>query len=268
MITLQQILNSQSQLLNGKKVKVVRHKDSRGEYRDVIKDKEALLEYQRYQPSDVFGGCDYIISFIGLERRRSVLFGVFKVNGTEIIDNEYVYDLTRVPEMEELVDRLVIDWGGNTRAWHQWYDRNNKEVLEILPEGYIGTFPGLLDFVLEFDELRTLIRNPDANFDWRHHLSAVNGVYLILDSSTGQQYIGSACGANGIWGRWSDYAAGGNGGNKELVALQKADPLHHRHFRFSVLQSLPSNITQREIVTIENLYKEKLGARAHGLNRN
>ena len=268
MITLQQILNTQSPLLEGKKVKLVRHKDSRAEYRHVIKDREALLEYQREQAKEIFKGCDYIICFIGLERKRSVFIGVFKVNGHNMRNGQYYYDLEPIPEFNTFVDRLVIDWGSNAISWHQWYDRQSKEVMEILPQGYIGNFPGLLDFVLEYDELKELINNPDANYEWRHHLSAINGVYLILDSSTGMQYIGSANGNNGIWQRWSDYAASGNGGNKELVALQKNDPHHHKNFRFSVLQSLPSNITQREIVAIENLYKQKLGSRAHGLNRN
>ncbi len=268
MITLQQILNSQSPVLDGKKIKLVRHKDSRAEYRHVMKDREALLQYQREQAKDVFKGCDYIISFIGLERKRSVFIGVFKINGTDFKNNHFYYDLEAAPEFADLADRLVIDWGSGSMAWHQWYDRQDREVIEILPQGYIGNFPGLLDFVLEYDELETLINNPDANFDWRHHLSAVNGIYLILDSSTGRQYIGSANGANGIWQRWSDYASTGHGHNKELIALHKTDPTHHKNFKFSVLQSLPSNITQREIVEIETLYKQKLGSRAHGLNSN
>ncbi len=268
MITLQQILNSQSPILEGKKVKLVRHKDSRAEYRHVMKDREALLQYQREQAKDVFKECDYIISFIGLERKRSIFIGVFKINGSGPKNDKHYYDLEPALEFNDFVDRLVIDWGGNAISWHQWYDRQQKEVIEILPQGYIGNFPGLLDFVLEYDELKTLINNPDANYEWRHHLSAVNGVYLILDSSTGMQYIGSANGKDGIWQRWCDYAANGNGGNKELAALQKHDTHHHRNFRFSVLQSLPSNITQREIVEIENLYKQKLGSRAHGLNWN
>ncbi len=268
MITLQKILNSQSPILEGKKVKLVRHKDSRVEYRHVMKDRDALLEYQREQAKDIFKGCDYIICFIGLERKRSVFIGVFKVNGYDIRNEQYYYELELVPAFNAFVDRLIIDWGGNAISWHQWYDRQPKEIMEILPQGYIGNFPGLLDFVLEYDELKSLINNPDANYEWKHHLSAVNGVYLILDNSTGMQYIGSANGTNGIWQRWSDYAANGNGCNKELVALQKTDRHHHKNFRFSVLQSLPSNITQREIVAIEKLYKQKLGSRAHGLNRN
>lgn len=268
MITLQQILSSQLPMLDGKKVKLVRHKDSRAEYRHVMKDREALLQYQREQAKDVFKGCDYIISFIGLERKRSVFIGVFKINSSGAKNGKHYYDLEPVSEFSDFVDRLVIDWGSNAISWHQWYDRQEKEVIEILPQGYIGNFPGLLDFVLEYDELKTLIDNPEANHEWCHHLSAVNGVYLILDSSTGQQYIGSANGSNGIWQRWSDYAGTGHGHNKELIALHKTDKTHHKNFKFSVLQSLPSNITQREIVEIENLYKQKLGSRAHGLNRN
>ena len=268
MITLQQILTSQSPILEGKKVKLVRHKDSRAEYRHVMKDRDALLQYQKEQAKDVFKGCDYIISFIGIERKRSIFIGVFKVGGSNPRDGKQYYELEPVSEFEDLEERLVIDWGDGTRNWHQWYDRHDKEVIEILPQGFIGNFPGLLDFVLEFDELKTLISNPEANHDWRQHLSAVNGIYLILDAESGKQYIGSAYGIGGIWQRWCEYAASGHGGNKELVDLLKPDPLRARHFKFSVLQSLPSNITPREIISIEALYKEKLGSRAHGLNRN
>ncbi len=268
MITLQQILNSQSPLLENAKVKLVRHKDDREQYRDVIKDKQGLVEYQKEQDKDVFKGCDYIISFIGLEQKLSLLFGVFKVNGVKTKDGKYYYDLEQIDEFNELEDRLIISWGNNTRAWHQWYDKQTKEVIEILPHGYVGSFPGLLDFVLEFDELKKLTDNPDANYEWHHQLSAVNGIYLILDNKTGKQYVGSANGKNGIWQRWSEYAANYTGGNKEFVALIKQDPQYYRHFRYSVLQTLPSNITQREIVAIENLYKQKLGSKAHGLNAN
>lgn len=269
MITLQQVLKSQSDILNHARVKIVRHKDSREQYRHIMKDRQALLEYQKEQGKDVFKGCDYIVSFIGDERKRSRLVGVFKVGQGEARDGRFYYDLDVVPEFEDLVDRLVIDWGGGTQAWHQWYDRQPKEVIEILPKGYIGSFPGLLEIVLDFEELRLLTSYPEANYEWRHHLSAVNGVYMILDNKTGTQYVGSACGRDGIWQRWTDYArSSGTGGNKELKALMEKDPGYYRHFRFSILQTLPSNITRDEIVAIENLYKNKLGSRFHGLNRN
>lgn len=268
MITLRDILNSQSDILEGKRVKLVRHKDSRAEYRDVIKDKDKLLAYQRTQPKHVFKGCDYIVSFIGIERSQAVLFNVFEVRGHTEINGEYEYDLYPVSGFENLVDRLVIDWGNNTISWHQWYDRHDKRVVSILPEGYIGHFPGLLDFVLEFDELHKMTMNPEANHEWFTHLSSINGVYLILDSKTGNQYIGSACGKQGIWQRWTEYVKTKTGGNKQLVKLLKQDPAYHKNFRYSVLQTLPSNITRQETIKVEQLYKEKLGSRAHGLNDN
>ncbi|MBA4077390.1 MAG: hypothetical protein C0508_20335 [Cyanobacteria bacterium PR.023] len=266
MITLRQVLSSQSNILENARVKLVRHQDRRQQYRDVIKDKKKLLEYQREQRKDVFKGCDYIVSFIGREHSQAILFGVFRVKGRNPVDGHY--DLESISEFDALIDRLIIDWGKSAITWHQWYNKQPKEVIEILPQGYIGNFEGLLSFVLDYNDLKTLFAYPEANRDWKYHLSAVNGVYLILDSHTGQQYIGSACGEQGIWQRWKDYALNGTGNNKELVVLLQTDKNYCRHFRFSVLQTLPSNITKREIDKIEKLYKEKMGSRVHGLNQN
>lgn len=268
MITLQQILNTQSDILENAKVKIVRHKDNRAGYRHITKDREALLEYQKEQGSDIFKGCDYIVSFIGGERKRAVFLGVFKVGPHVERDGKIYYELEQISEFSDLVDRLVIDWGNNAIAWHQWYHKQPKEVIEILPSGHVGNFPGLLQFVLDYSELKTLTANPDSNYEWYHHLSAVNGVYLILDTLTGVQYVGSANGEKGIWQRWCDYAKTKTGDNKLLKKLHENDPDYCRHFRFSILQTLPSNITQAEIVKIESLYKEKLGSRVHGLNGN
>lgn len=154
MVTLAQILQSQSPILEGKRVKLVRHKDSRAEYREAIKERNRLLAYQQKQGRDVFGDCEYIVSFIGLERSKSLFFGVFKVLDSKVVDGHYIYNLQKVDVFDCLADRLVIDWGGSARAWLQWYDRQSKNVIEILPPGYIGSFPGLLDFVLEFGELQ------------------------------------------------------------------------------------------------------------------
>ncbi len=268
MLTIQEILNLKTDIFSSSKVKLVRHKDSRAEYRELIKDRNELLKYQQEQSKPIFHDCDYIISFIGQERKKSILFGIFKVNGYEERNGKYFYDLTQLPEFEYLSNRVIIDWGSNAIAWHQWYDKQVKEVIQILPHGYLGEFPGLLNFVLEFNELERLIENPEANEDWKNHLSSVNGIYLILDSKTGDQYIGSANGQGGIWQRWTEYVRTFHGGNQQLIELCKSDNNYHKNFRYSVLQTLPSNITQKEIVKIENLYKEKLGTRVHGLNKN
>lgn len=268
MLTIQEILNLKTDILKKSRVKLVRHKDSRAEYRELIKDRNELLKYQQEQGNPIFHDCDYIVSFIGKERRKSILFGIFKVNGFTQKNGKYYYDLEQLSEFDYLSNRIVIDWGNNAIAWHQWYDKQLKEIVQILPQGYLGEFPGLLDFVLDFSELERLINNPEANEDWRNNLSAVNGIYLILDNKTGNQYIGSANGLGGIWQRWTDYVKTFHGGNQKLIELCENDKDYHLSFKYSVLQTLPSNITKKEIDKIEALYKEKLGTKAFGLNKN
>jgi hypothetical protein len=268
MITFQELVSLKTDILNTSKVKLVRHKDSRIEYKDVIKDKEELLEYQKEQKKDIFKGADYIVSFIGQESTKSLFFGVFKVNGIGRKNSKFYYDLEEVEICSEFKERVIIDWGNNTRVWCQWYEKQDKEVLEILPKGYLGEFKGLTNFVLEFDELKKLIKNPDANRDWKNNLSSINGIYMILDKKTGNQYVGSAYGKMGIWQRWSDYAKTKHGGNKTLIELCSNSDNYQKNFQYTILQSLPSNLSNKEVIKIENLYKEKFGTRTHGLNEN
>ncbi len=268
LMKLNQIISLYTNLFDDKKIKLVRHKDNRVEFRELIKDREELIKYQRHQAKDIFKGCDYIFSFFGLDGSRSLFIGVFRIDGfVNKPEGGVHYDLTEIPGFEGLKDRLVIDWGKSALSWHQWAS-NEKEVLELMPKGYIGDFPGTMDFILDHDELRLLINNIDANKTWYHHLSSINGIYLILDRSTGLQYIGSAYGKEGIWQRWKDYSTSGHGGNKLLKNLCKGENGYYKNFQFSILQTLPSNITPKEVVRYESLYKKKLGTRSYGLNDN
>lgn len=268
MLTFREIISTRTDILNTSKVKYVRHKDNRKEYRDLIKDRSELLKYQSWQLSNIFNDCDYIVSFFGQERARSLFIGVFKVNDVKKVDDKYIYDLIEVNGFEDYKERVIIDWGKGTLAWHQWYDKSEKEVIEILPRGYLGSFLGLLNFALDFNELKKLIDNPEANRDWFNHLKSVNGIYLILDELTGNQYIGSAYGKNGIWQRWSEYTKNGHGGNKQLKELCLKESGYFKNFKFSILQTLPNNISPKEIIAIETLYKKKLGTKMFGLNSN
>ena len=91
---------------------------------------------------------------------------------------------------------------------------------------------------------------------------------MILDTFTGNQYIGSAYGSKGIWQRWTDYSKSKHGGNKKLIQLCKNDTNYHKNFQYTILQSLPSNLSKKEVIKIENLYKVKFGTKSHGLNEN
>jgi hypothetical protein len=59
-----------------------------------------------------------------------------------------------------------------------------------------------------------------------------------------------------------------HGDNTKLKALLKVSPGRHLHFRFSILQTLPRSMPKAEVVTLEGLWKQKLGTRAFGLNSN
>jgi hypothetical protein len=185
----------------------------------------------------------------------------------DAIYGEYYYQLMPLEGFDELEHRVVVDWGKGTRKNIQ--NSRNKRVLEIVPPGQLlPPFTDYLGFTLTRSELESLCLNPEANKDWRARLSAVAGVYLILATSTGAQYVGSAAGADGIWGRWTAYASNGDGGNKLLRDLMAKDASYPDAFSYSLLQILPKSATRAEVLKWETLYKEKLGSRAIGLNAN
>ena len=229
---LDELISLKTNFFDGKKVKLVRHKDNRKEYRELMKDREQLIDYQKLQDKKVFSNVDYIISFVGQEGSKALFFGVFKIKGFAETEKGFLYDIEETQILQEFIGRVVIDWGSAAIKWDQYYDKNVKEVLEILPKGYLGNFPCLTNFVLDYEELRKLIINPDANKDWKNHLSSVNGIYLILDKTTGNQYIGSANGKGGIWQRWSEYVKTKTGGNKVLIDLCSNNNNYHKNFQF------------------------------------
>jgi hypothetical protein len=261
--------------------KLVRHQDKRWDMHDLLR-RDWFDAYQSFQLKPRFDNLDYIISFVGVGGTRARLAGIFKVVGRqpggmgilpsgcphiEWKDIPYFYELERQAGFEALEHRVVIEWGRGALAWHQY--TTNKIVTEVLPKGHrLRLFTDYLNFTLTHAELRYLYVDPEANREWRARLSAVAGIYLILDTITGQQYVGSAYGTDGIWGRWAAYAANGHGGNRLLEELVAKSDTYPDAFSYSVLQVLPKTVVSTETLEWECLYKEKLGSRAMGLNAN
>lgn len=266
-------------------IKIARHQDPRLNLEGIKKvyENNELELYQSYQEEDQFNIGDYIISCIGIENNQSLFIGVYEVigksniigfptnlnvsfQGKSKINSRYKYDMVRMKEFDEFKDRIVIRNSG--RKWCQNAKNNPKEIVQILPKGYVRDFPGYYDFILTYEELKKIVLNEAANKVWHDTLSAVAGVYLIIDKTNGLQYVGSASGKNGIIGRWKEYTKNGHGGNLKLRELLIADPDYAKNFKFTILQTLPKTLTQKEVVQKEKLYKEKLGSRAFGLNCN
>lgn len=262
--------------------KMIRHTDHE-DYPVSEMTKEQLEFYQQCQSKQVFSGCDYVMSFLGIERTKAKFIGVYTVKDEEpltgkplpenypyppiVEDGGYFYKLEKVSGFEDLEDRVIIEWGQSTRVWAQ--NLKEKEVVEMLPEGYVRSFPGYLDFILKFDELRRIVDSPDSNRVWHTMLSAVAGVYLIVDTITGNQYVGSAYGKNGIMGRWTRYSKDRHGGNVKLQELlSECGSGYAANFSFTILQTVSTSLSRTEVIARENKWKDKLGSRAFGLNLN
>lgn len=263
-------------------VKLVRHMDSRVDLSQIHRDGRFEV-YQAYQSAPVFSNARTLVSFLGKGDRQAVFVGVFDVEHVSQpgdvplvppetlpidVSGNFYYTLRQRPGFDALIGRLVIDWGTGTRSWHQWFDAKRKPVVEVLPVGYVKDFPGYLNVILGFSELVDMIRHPTANREWHQRLGAVAGVYLVLDTLTGRQYVGSASGEHGVLGRWKSYAESGHAGNKQLRELVDADKSALDRLQFSILQTLDRSLTRREVLAFELLHKTKLGSRAHGLNSN
>lgn len=276
MIDLCELLHARG-LPRDAKVKLIRHQSDEVNFAELLA-RSQFETYQSNQGRQVFN-CDYIVSFIGERHSQARLVGVYRVDGVtrdpaRTWSKEYLYpqmrpgphwyQLSKLPAFAALENRVVIDWGASPRMWHQWL--KPREVVEILPAGYVRDFPGFDEVVLSHDELRAIIASPTAHREWHRALGSVAGVYLITDLRDGLQYVGSASGAGGLLGRWSDYARTAHGGNKLLRELIAQDSNAARHFQFSILRIMIATTPRDEVLRAESSMKRKLGSRAHGLN--
>lgn len=250
-------------------VKVLRHHDNKNDLWR-IRHENKFTNYQNGQSWDVFGTAKIVISFISERNKYAKFVGVWEVRSKSIDKNgHYRYRTIEMNGFNDLKERMIVKWGEGTRSWAQWLHREgNKEIVEVLPINYIMDFPGYYDFSLSYDQLSSMVNNPESNREWQRMLSSVFGIYIILDKRTGNQYIGSAYGKNGIWGRWRNYVKNPNGGNIELAELLKKHPSGYKNFQFSILRVLESGSTKNDVISQEVIVKNKLGSRAFGLNSN
>ncbi|MDE6484676.1 MAG: GIY-YIG nuclease family protein [Duncaniella sp.] len=233
--------------------------------------RDLFHKYQSEQTKGRFDGIKYMVVFLGEKGTTARFLGIYKITGRQpssIRNEEEVLELTYMPEFGPLEEKVIIDWGKSTVSWHQYFTQK-KEVIRI-DEGMSkadGTpiFKNYYDVILNHKQLQQVLNDPE----WESKLKAVNCIYLISDKSNGKKYIGSTYGSQRIFGRWSEYAQTGHGGNVMLEELINLDPQHHaKNFQWSILETLPSNITDTEAIDHENNWKRKLLTREFGYNKN
>ena len=250
-------------------VKVLRHKDTRHDLWDLLETGK-FDDYQDTQSWDVFGKAQFIISFIAERHNYAKFVGVWEVLSKRRRKRKgFRYKTKKLPGFDDLAGRLVVKWGDGTRSWAQLlHSKGNKEINEILPPNYVMDFPGYYDVKLSHSQVRQMTRNPDSNREWYRMLSSISGVYIILDTVSGNQYIGSGYGKGGIWGRWKSYVKNPSGGNKRIKELLSKYPDRYESFQFSILRVLEPGSNKEQVIAQESFIKDKLGSRAFGLNEN
>jgi hypothetical protein len=296
-LTLKDLIKLEGLEYENLKFRIVRHKMNRKGWEDfdnlIRFDNEMLSAFAGSQERLVYKDADIILTFVALPGTKA-LFRTAHINHGQIsfnqykkyykgykpflnyrknnsreenvLDDLYFYKLEDSNLLESYKNRLVIEWGKSTVSWVQ--SSVEKEVTEIYPKGFVSLFPGWDKVHLSHKELTEIINNPNGNKDWYEYLSRHSGVYVIFDSSTGNQYVGSASGGKGIWSRWEGYVKTGHNGNKGLKALAKDNPDFANTFTYSLHHVFPKTVSKKDVLYYESLLKNKLGSRAFGLNEN
>lgn len=246
--------------------------------RDVYKP-EFFYAFQCEQNSEIFKGYDYILSFVGEEKKLSRFVGCYKVGSVcsgdeklskmplnypdvESFHKGVYYNLEEADYLERYKNRLIIRWANNNRK--SWFQPATVEMSVVAVE-YGTPFPGYEQVHLSFQELKDII--DDDNIEWKTPLSKVCGVYLITTPKG--LYIGSAYGNNGIWNRWKEYSQLNNL-SVEIKALVETDSRICNDFEFSLLKVLPKKTNEKDVMFWEQYFKKVLNT-IHsdwGLNMN
>jgi hypothetical protein len=167
-----------------------------------------------------------------------------------------VYGLALQSALGDLIGKLFIDWGAGALAWVQYAERHDKPITELRTAFQEPAFPGFLGFIQPLSKLGS------APATWVAALKSSRGVYLLTCPRTKEQYVGSATGEDGFWGRWQGYLTSDYGGN---VGLKSRDP---SDYQVSILEVAGTSETTDDIRGMEGRWQAKLQSREMGLNRN
>jgi len=211
---------------------------------------------------------DYIVSFAQISGNRFLFGGIFQITNRD----SKKYKVKYSENHKDLIGKLILEYkGNNTRAtvFKPSYIFKNSKISGIHEHKFKGEpFISFENINHDFNAIEIIINNSLP--DWKVALSSVYGIYLITDKKTGKQYIGSAYGKNGIWGRWESYINTFHGTNKDLKELfkTKAEPYFRDNFNFSILEVISSSVTKEKVMDKESLWKRKLFSRVYGYNCN
>ena len=193
---------------------------------------------------------------------------------TKILDvtDDIGYEGEELTEYKSLYGRLVVKYHKSTRQGVRTLNSVADELIvhELLPDMFEGDeFAGYDNVRLSYDQLRRIVVNQKR--DWKAALENQKAVYLITDMQTGKLYVGSATSENGmLLARWSSYVENGHGGNVGLIELINREGFEYvqRNFMYSILENYNAKVDDHVILSRESWWKETLGSRIFGYNKN
>jgi hypothetical protein len=265
MLTFNAILRHES--IDPKQVRLVRHKDTRRgritPYNLWRAGLHPFETYQQIQSEMVFHVGNLLASFVVTPTKDTLFVGLYRVEGVGNVPpgtidpstqaepdaGHHFFQIRPDERLSEYSGHLSIEWGGG----FQHAATNDKRIREIRTDDREEPFPGFTQFSWEIDRLSTV------PLGWQEVLKSVKGVYLLVCTATGKQYVGSAKGDQSLWGRFVDYTTNGHGGNVELKRRGRSA------YRVTVLEVVNSD---SGIERIEEAWKRKLMTKKYGLNRN
>lgn len=260
-----------------KGVRLLRHCDPKVQqqvYRAAIGRDPRFDRYQNAQADPrvigMFRGAEHLAGFVVDPAGDCLFAGLWQIHGessepySDMFDGmrahsgpHTVFATSRVEQLDQYRGRMVVDWGPGQRAWVQRADRQEKRIIELRRQISEPAFPGYFAFQGRLSEVESLPAT------WLSALRAVGGIYLLVHRDRAQLYVGSASGPDGFLGRWVSYQDG-HGGNVGMLEIDG----NASDYEVSILETAGSGLDERAILALENRWKDKLGSRLHGLNRN
>jgi hypothetical protein len=170
------------------------------------------------------------------------------------------FDLALIDFYADWKGKLIVKWPPPEIVWMRRADRNeNMEIIAVREESGFDAEPPKWDEIdFTWDQLNILPTRLRVKLqEWR-------AVYYIFDTKDVKGYVGSAYGKSNLLGRWLNYAARGDGGNKLL-----RPPRDPGNFRFTILERVSPDMNDNDVIHLESSWKRRLHTRApYGLNDN
>ena len=246
------------------------------------KDWQNLNNYRNEKgKSSRLDGYDYLVSFAQYNiygRNFFVFGGIYKVeiakpkhykiggyNISLLGNNDPIGEFLN-KYRKRLVIKLDENLGINFELTYETVAKKNIEVFEVFPNIASEKFTGYQNVSLMYKDLQVALNDPT----WIGALKNIKAVYVIVDTSNGKLYIGSAYGSDGLLNRWNKYVTNLTGENKEFEALikEKGESCIQNNFKYSILEIFDTKTKDEYILERESYWKNVFETKKFGMNKN